>query len=165
MEFCQTGDSLILLLHEDNSHVLLTPDLDIDRDTLRMWQASPLAPTSTIQTLLRDQIRSVREQMNNSYGVLNGQPEAVRFISHGWHDLDRVTDILLFTDGLFLPKEEPGQDHDWQEFAALYRQGDLAAVRNVVRDLQKKDPGCIRYPRFKKHDDIAAAAIKLYPDY
>lgn len=161
MEYCQTGDSLILLLLKDGSCRLVTPDLDIDRDTLQMWQASPTASRGSIHELLAEQIHRVRLQMNIDYGVLNGQPEAMDFVHHGRVDLEQVTDVLLFTDGLLLPREDPMARHDWQRFTALYRKGCLTAIREQVRTLQQQDPQCRTYPRFKRHDDIAAIAIGL----
>lgn len=161
MEYCQTGDSLILLLFEGGSFELVTPDLDIDRDTLQMWRSSPLSHTSSIHELLAEQLQRVRLRMNRDYGVLNGQPEAMHFVDHGWVSLDNVTDIVLFTDGLFLPREDPYEEQDWQRFINLYRQGGLTAIRDHVRALQQQDPKCLKYPRFKQHDDIAAVAVEM----
>jgi len=161
-EYCQTGDAVILLLLDDGSFHLVTPHIDIDRETLQLWKESPAAKTATIHDLLAEQICRVRLQMNVSYGVLNGEPEAMNFLRHGCHQLAGVSDILLFTDGLFLPRENPLESDDWQFLADLYRSGGLQAVRDHVRRLQRKDPACRKYPRFKQHDDIAAVAIQLY---
>lgn len=111
---------------------------------------------------LAAQIERVRLQMNISYGVLNGEPEAVNFLHHGRYQLTGITDILLFTDGLFLPKEDPLAGNDWQGLVDLYRHGGLQAVRDHVRLLQRDDPDCRCYPRFKRHDDIAAVAIQFH---
>lgn len=160
-EYCQTGDAKILLLRHDGGYHMVTPEVDIDRETLAMWQSTPATPTDSIHDLLADQIHKVRLRMNVSYGVLNGETEALHFLCHGHHELTGVSDILLFTDGLFPPRENPLAADDWQCLAALYRAGGLKAVRNHVRRLQKEDPTCRRYPRFKRHDDIAAVAIRL----
>ena len=161
-EYCQTGDAMILLIRDDGSHRLVVPETDIDRETLHLWKKASPAPATTIQELLADQIHRVRLQMNISYGVLNGEPEAVRFLRHGYVDLAGVGDVLLFTDGLFLPRENPRENDDWQRLADLYCGGGLQAVRNHVRRLQREDPTCRKYPRFKQHDDIAAVAIRLH---
>lgn len=161
LEYCQTGDALILFIHNDGSYRVVTPDIDIDRETLRLWRDSEEMLSASIQDVLADQIQRVRLQMNISYGVLNGEPEALNFLRHGHEELDNVSDILLFTDGLFLPRENPLEDSDWDSFVNLYRQGGLQAVRDYVRRLQCKDPALKIYPRFKLHDDIAAVAIKL----
>ncbi|TKB25352.1 protein phosphatase 2C domain-containing protein [Desulfopila sp. IMCC35006] len=159
LEYCQTGDALILFVLKDGSYKIITPDIDIDRDTLQMWQEMQVSPDARIHEVLADQINKVRLEMNVTYGVLNGEPEALAFIRHGYENLADVSDILLFTDGLQLPRENPLEDHDWQSFVKLYRQGGLQAVRDHVRYLQQLDPHCRKYPRFKIHDDIAAVAI------
>ncbi len=161
-EYCQTGDALILLIDSDGGFFLVTPEIDIDRETLHLWKNTPDARTAAIHDVLADQIQRVRLQMNVSYGVLNGEPEAVNFLRHGYHDLAGVSDILLFTDGLFLPRENPLAHDDWQSLVDLYRLGGLQAIRDHVRRLQQEDPACRKYPRFKQHDDIAAVAIQLH---
>ncbi len=159
LEYCQTGDALILLIRRDGSYQVVTPDLDIDRETLQLWKEMQVAPDARIHEVLADQIQQIRLEMNKSYGVLNGEPEALDFIRHGYEDLADVSDILLFTDGLHLPRENPQEEHDWQTFVDLYKKGGLQALRDHVRQLQLEDPACRKYPRFKLHDDIAAVAI------
>jgi hypothetical protein len=165
LEYCQTGDAQIVLLMSDGSYRIVTPDVDIDRETLRLWQETDAAPGVAIQDVLAEQIHKVRLQMNISYGVLNGEPAAMNFLRHGYEDRTGVSDILLFTDGLFLPRENPQEDNDWQTFVELYRRGGLQAVRDRVRGLQENDPGCRTYPRFKQHDDIAAVAVRLHEPF
>jgi len=159
IEYCQTGDAVIMLVLRDGSCRVITPDVDIDRETLHIWKNMQVESGMRIQEVLADQIRNVRLGMNISYGVLNGEPEALDFIRYGYKDLTDVSDILLFTDGLHLPRENPLAEHDWQSFVTLYRRGGLTAVRDHIRCLQQQDPECRKYPRFKVHDDIAAIAI------
>jgi hypothetical protein len=162
LEYCSTGDALLMLIYEDNSYSFLTPDVDIDRETLMLWKklnSSTKSKKKSIYTALNKQISKVRQQMNREYGVLNGESEAVDFIGHGTCDLTGVTDILLFTDGLYLPKEEPGQASDWMMFTDLYQQQGLQGIKDHVRSLQNSDPDLTLYPRFKLHDDIAAISI------
>lgn len=159
LEYCQTGDALILFILNDGSHRMVTPDIDIDRDTLQLWKEMQQSSAADIHEALAEQIQKVRMEMNISYGVLNGEPEALDFLRHGYEDLTDVNDILLFTDGLHLPRENPAKEHDWQSFVDIYRLGGLQALRNHIRLLQQQDPDCRKYPRFKLHDDIAAVAI------
>lgn len=159
LEYCQTGDALIVCILKDGGYKMLTPDIDIDRETLQLWKEMQLPPDALIHEVLAEQISKIRLEMNISYGVLNGEPAAMDFIRHGYEDLTEVSDILLFTDGLQLPRENPLEEHDWQTFVELYKLGGLQALRNHVRHLQQQDPACRKYPRFKLHDDIAAVAI------
>lgn len=164
LEYCFTGDALIMLFYEDDSYTFLTPDVDIDRETLILWKklnSSAKSEKKSVYTALNKQIRKVRLQMNREYGVLNGEPAAVDFIGHGTCDLTGVTDILLFTDGLYLPKEDPTQMSDWTTFVDLYQKQGLQGVRDHVRSLQHSDPDLTVYPRFKLHDDIAAISLGL----
>ncbi len=160
-QYCQTGDAVILLLLEDGGYRLVTPEVDIDRHTLQLWKDLPKSEGAAIHDVLAEQIRQVRLQMNVTYGVLNGEPEALRFLCHGHEELTGVSDILLFTDGLFLPRENPEDKTDWHLLAELYRRGGLEHLHRYVRRLQRDDPSCRKYPRFKQHDDIAAVAIQL----
>ncbi len=161
LEFCQIGDCLIMLVRNDGSFTLLTPDTAHDRETLSLWKDSDVPAGITIQDLLSDQIRTIRNNMNIFYGILNGEPEAVHFLRHGRESLDGVEAVLLFSDGLFLPKEDPNQLDNWSLFVDLYLSGGLPAIHERVRSVELRDPGCRLYPRFKKHDDIAAIAIKF----
>jgi len=163
-EYCQTGDAHVLVIRNDGSYQLVTPDIDIDGETLSIWKHSEFQTGTTIHTALAEQILKVRLKMNREYGVLNGEEEAMTFIRHGFVDLDDVTDILLFTDGLFLPREELDGKQNWSALVDLYQHGGLPAIHHRVRSLQKTDLHCRRYPRFKCHDDIAAVAIRLEPE-
>ena len=158
-DFCQIGDCLILVVRNDGSFTLLTPDTAHDRETLSLWKNSHAPAGITIHELLSEQIRAIRNKMNVFYGVLNGEPEAVHFLRHGRESLVGVQSVLLFSDGLFLPKEDPHQLDNWSLFVDLYLSGGLAAIHEEVRSLELQDPECRLYPRFKKHDDIAAIAI------
>lgn len=160
-EYCHTGDSMILLLYADGSHLVLTPEVDVDGETLQAWKNSP-ASSQPIHICLADQIAAVRLQMNTRYGVLNGEPAAMGFLGHGCHSLAGISDIILFTDGLMLPRETPWRPTDWRWFADLYRLGGLHKIRDQVRGLQRQDPECRRFPRFKVHDDIGAVAISFH---
>jgi len=160
-EYCQTGDAQILAIKEDGCHHLITPEHEIDGTTLSMWKDIDAPPGTAVHDLLADQIREVRLQMNRTYGVLNGEPEALHFLRHGSIDLEGIHDILLVTDGLFLPREDPFAEHDWPLFVDLYRYGGLSSIHSHIKTLQHSDPDCRRYPRFKHHDDIAAVAIHL----
>lgn len=161
LEFCQTGDSLIMAINSDGSHKLLTPEIDIDGETMKLWQRSAGIAEESIYSTLRQQIRKVRLQMNRQYGVLNGEPEAVSFFNHGRVSLDSVSDIILFTDGLYLPKKDPDQPTDWATFVSIYRAEGLGGLKHYVKELQRQDPNLTRFPRFKIHDDIAAVSLQL----
>lgn len=162
IEWVQTGDSLLLLIYDDGHYQIPVTDYDHDRETLLMWKdAAASAGERKIFDLLKDQIRKTREMMNVTYGVLNGEADYARFLNTGKVPKDRVKHILLFTDGLFLPSAHPDREPDFDTFVSLFLSGGLKALRNHVRDVERSDPECKTYPRFKPHDDIAAVAVSF----
>lgn len=48
---------------------------------------------------------------------------------------------------------------NWKKFVELFNQGGLGAIEAHVRQLEKSDPNCWQYPRYKTHDDLAAISI------
>jgi serine/threonine protein phosphatase PrpC len=162
IEWVQTGDSLLLLIYEDGRfHVPIT-DFDHDRETLTMWkEMADVHPGEKIFDVLGDQILKIRTHMNETYGVLNGESSFQRFLNTGKAPRKNVKHILLFTDGLFLPSENPETETDFQMFVDIFLAGGLQALRDHVRTLEESDPHCRTYPRFKPHDDIAAISISF----
>ena len=160
-EWLQIGDCLVLVIYENGTHQVLTDDFDHDLATLRLWQACMDNTSESIFSALKDQILHVRSRMNLDYGVLNGEKEAVSFFKSGSMKLDGIRHIVLFTDGLFIPKQKPEERTNFALFAKLFQMGGLASVRDYVRSIEKTDVACRRYPRFKPHDDIAAISLSM----
>jgi serine/threonine protein phosphatase PrpC len=160
LHWCQSGDCTILLLYRDGSSRRVTPLPGQDSEVLARWQQLGGAKETTIHQLLGEQIAAVRRKMNRTFGSLNGEPEAMEFLACGTEDIEPVAEIILFTDGLFPPSPDPHSPFDENKFISLYRSGGLRGVREVIRNIQRGDPGCFRYPRFKLHDDIAAVSLR-----
>ena len=159
IEWVQSGDSLILTIDDDHSYQVLVPDHCHDMETLCMWRDMAACGNPAIFDSLKEQIIAVRRRVNVTYGALNGESEALDFISRGRQNLAGIRHILLFTDGLFIPQEHPEHGHRLDELVERFLDGGLQAVYRYVHELQIGDPFCHRYPRFKPHDDIAAVAI------
>lgn len=160
INWCQTGDCMILLVYEDGTSRRLTTLPGQDVEVLKKWQRIGARAEGTIHQVLAEDITAVRQTMNRNFGVLNGEHEALDFIASGTVEDDRVSTILLFSDGLFPPSDNPDKGFDENLFVDLYRNGGLKRVKNHVRTLQVEDPHCYRYPRFKTFDDISAVALK-----
>jgi hypothetical protein len=139
---------------------LLTELPGQDREVLKTWQQIGARSSGTIQQSLAAEIAAVRGRMNKEFGVLNGENEALKFVSSGTVEAAQISDVLLFSDGLFPPSTSPDNLFDADLFVQLYKNGGLKHIRNHVRSLQKDDPGCYRYPRFKMYDDISGVALK-----
>lgn len=160
-DWLQIGDSLILTISHDGSFRLLANDYEHDLETMILWQKLASQQTENIRSTLNDQIFKVRNEMNVHYGALDGEQEMDKFLEHGAATLDDVAHVILFTDGLFIPKEDPRQPDDFKTFVELFLDGGLKKVQNYVREQEDSDPKCWRYPRFKQHDDIAAVALSF----
>jgi hypothetical protein len=160
-DWLQIGDSLILTISHDRSFRLLIDDYDHDLETMIMWQELVSRQTENIRSVLNEQLLSLRNKMNVDYGTLDGEKEMEGFLKHGVVALDEVAHIIIFTDGLFIPKEDPRQPDDFKTFVDLFLDGGLKQVHSYVRKQETSDPKCWRYPRFKQHDDIAAIALSF----
>lgn len=158
-EWVQSGDCLILVIFEDDTHEVLIEGFDHDQKTLQLWKEISETSDDTLMDAMRDQIIKVRSEMNITYGVLNGEQEALRFLNHGEKSLKGVKSIVLFTDGLFIPKEDPAETPDFDLFTQLFQEGGLTHLKNYIRAIEETDRECRVYPRFKAHDDIAAIAL------
>ena len=157
LEWFQTGDAHGLLFYNDGSFRALADREDHDFETLTMLKLEKFKFNAAI----KDQIKKVRSKMNRSYGVLNGEPEALDFTQKGFESLEDVTSILLFTDGLQLPSTTPAQEKSFSRLAQKFKKDGLMGVKESIRKIESQDPDIRRYPRFKCHDDIAAIAVHL----
>ena len=160
ISWCQTGDCVILLVYEDGTSRRLTGLPGQDGEILKKWQRIGARTEGTIHQVMAKEIMAVRHTMNRNFGVLNGESEALDFLASGTVVDERIAHLLLFSDGLFPPSENPDNGFEEARFVDLYLDGGLQQVRDHVRMLQRQDPGCYRYPRFKKYDDISAIALR-----
>lgn len=177
LEWVQAGDAVILLLYNNGSHKVLVDREDHDYETLTLWKdlvedrandknirvadGSSGQGLFAIKQALAPQIKKVRLGMNITYGALNGESKAEDFLNQGTEILDAVTDVLLFTDGLSIPKEIPDKHKDYVPLVNAYLSSGLKGLRDMIRQKEKTDPLCLAFPRFKCHDDIAAIAVTI----
>ncbi|MCP3940762.1 MAG: hypothetical protein GY710_04680 [Desulfobacteraceae bacterium] len=157
LEWLQTGDSYILIIYEDNSHKVLVDQEDHDYETLCMLKKEKNKTLSN--PVIKTQVAKIRSHMNKTYGVLNGDPRAEKFMHTGFIGLDHVQTILLFTDGLTLPSETPKKKKDFSPLVELFQDLGLKGLHQHIRKMEEQDPQSDKFPRFKCHDDIAAIAI------
>lgn len=161
LEWLQTGDSDIILIFKDGSYQVMVETPNHDYETLNHWKNICNRENESIFKALKDQIIAVRNKMNITYGVLNGEDAALNLMKFGSHSIEKVRDILLFTDGLKIPSTEISYQNNYDELVNVYLSSGLKGLRDYVRELEKTDPTCRQFPRFKQHDDIAAISISL----
>ncbi len=160
-DWVQISDSLILIIYNDNSYKLLWKDYSQDKEMLIMWKRLADKKTKNIRKLLSEQIINVRNHANISYGLLNGEKGMADFLSKGTEPFKKVKHILLFTDGLFIPKKDPKDKNHFDMFVKLFLEGGLNRIKDYIREKEKEDPECWKYPRTKQHDDITAISISF----
>jgi hypothetical protein len=159
-EFFQVSDSIILLIMRDGSFRLPASPKDHDAHVLTKWKKMGTPNLPPLEAL-REDLLALRLRMNEDYGVMDGESEACGFFNAGKLKVQGISHILLFTDGLFIPKENPKAEHNWGEFVRVYKKGGLKGVLKQVRGMEDSDPYMLRYPRYKLHDDASAIAITL----
>lgn len=160
-EWLQISDSNIIVIYKDGSYKRMVEDSDHDEDVLLEWKALAEKGERDIAEKLFPSFVALRNKMNVEYGVISGDDEMKEFINEGEESLDGVSDIIIFTDGLLIPKNDPREKDDISKIVELYKRGRLEAIKDYVRTLENQDPDCVKFPRVKKHDDATAIAISF----
>jgi serine/threonine protein phosphatase PrpC len=159
VDLLQVGDSVILLLYKNGHSEAPLGYHDHDIQVMREWRQLADSGASNIRDIVADDVIKLRESANIAYGMLNGDKRLRNFLKTGRSSLKDVTTILLLTDGMFIPKADPDAAENWEEYARLYQQKGLEGIYALVRNKELSDPGLIKYPRYKLHDDASAVAI------
>ena len=160
VEWLTVSDSTIMVFDTDRGHRLVGDFHDHDVHTLKLWKEHAARGVEKISEKLMDVMIENRKRLNVDFGALDGEPGFVHFVQRGSFSLENITHVVLSTDGLFVPTEDP-EDKGWDQFAALYLEGGLKRIRDFVRKREQSDPKCWTYPRFKCHDDIGAIALRF----
>jgi serine/threonine protein phosphatase PrpC len=160
-EWLQIGDSVILLIKSDGTFELLVPYHDHDQELLSVCKAlSEKGEKDPHAIIVADgQAQALREKINVTFGDFTGEDEAMRWVKSGTRSLEGIDYILLYTDGLLIPKEDPKAPNDWGKTVQLFLEGGLGNIARHVRIRQDGDPFCAKYTRYRQYDDIAAIAL------
>lgn len=165
IDLLQIADSVAIVVYEDGGAEAPLGLYDHDEETMQLWK-SMAAEGMTGSEIMQDdrmkaQIKSKRSESNVTYGVLNGEEDAVRFVRSITIPAEGVAKVILLSDGMFIPKEDPQTPDDWSVYAQLEEEGGVRAILEHVRAIEATDPDCVRYPRFKKNDDASGAVLDL----
>jgi hypothetical protein len=165
VDLAQIADSVAIIVYEDGRAEAPLGLYDQDEESMQLWQQMTAEGMKGSEILADDrmktQIRSKRSESNVTYGVLNGEADAAKFVRSMTIPAEGVAKVILLSDGMFVPKTDPGATEDWQIYAQLEEQGGVKAILDHVREVEATDPDCVRYPRFKEHDDGTGAVLKL----
>lgn len=161
LEYIQVGDSPIIIINKDGTHEVIMSSNNSDKEALLLWMR--LTHEEKIREWwkdkrMMDQLLKDRHRANIRFGTLNEEKEVFKFIKTGIRQVNNIKNILITTDGLFLPQENPSEGEKIEELIALYQKIGLKRLKDHVREIEIKDTQ-FKYPRFKQHDDIAAISI------
>lgn len=159
-DWVQVSDTNILVLYANGSYRLLVKDYDHDRKTNIMLRGMVDSGVKDLWVGILGQLKANRLRSNIDYGFIAGESE-VRFVRSGTETLNGVSDILVFSDGLLFPREDPRSEDDIGAIARAYREGGLGGWLSRVRGIEDTDPETRRYIRFKPHDDATAIAVRI----
>lgn len=163
VEMLQCADSVVITIDKQGrAHVPLDYH-DQDLPAMLEWQRLIRSgvPLDDVAARIRPMTIDTRRQVNVTFGTLNGDPRAENFALHTVLPRRNIAHILLLTDGMYIPKENPAAAENWQQYADIYLHGGLDELFATVRSMEASDPDCIRYPRYKLHDDASGVAIAL----
>ncbi|MBP2335915.1 protein phosphatase 2C domain-containing protein [Saccharothrix coeruleofusca] len=94
----------------------------------------------------------------DGFWVAEADPEAARHASRASWPREEVGALLLATDGVSCGVTDYGL-LTWPEALDLARSRGPRAVLDVVREAEATDPGGVRWPRAKRHDDQALVLV------
>lgn len=154
------SDSIILVAYKDGTHELLVENYGHDQKNLALMKALAEKGVESPRAAINDRLIQARRGLNVTYGVVAGE-DRIGFLHKGTKSLENVVQILIFSDGMLMPKEDPGARDDFDLILKEYNKGGLKGWLSRVRDMEDSDPESRRYVRFKPHDDATAVAISF----
>jgi hypothetical protein len=98
-----------------------------------------------------------RRNRPGGYGVIEADRACLAFAEY--MELDEPSSVLLTSDGFFRLVDYYGQISETDLLARSGRDGELARLYDMMRELEDGDPDGARYPRFKPKDDASAIAL------
>lgn len=161
IEYLRIGDCPILLIDKNNKIKSFFFEHDAENKMLRKKLILEGVKNVNKDHRVIDQDLKNRRNTNIVYGTLNGEKEALKFVETGAFPRNNLKYILIFSDGMIIPKSDPEAPEDFRKIVDLFIEGGLENVKEYVRKTEDSDPDCTKYPRFKQHDDLTAIAITL----
>ncbi|MCO8161236.1 protein phosphatase 2C domain-containing protein [Pseudomonas sp. 21LCFQ010] len=161
------GDSLVcgfmadcIVLHRSAAGIaFLTPQPDRERERAEAAALGPGTGAAAVRSpeVLADR-RAARERPKAVLGIDAGHArintEYVRVpVAQG-------DDLLLLSDG-FAALFDTYQAYDPAGFVAQVLQHGLAPLARQLRDIERQDAACLRYPRFKASDDATGLWLRV----
>lgn len=163
IELLQCADSVAIVIDKAGRATVPLGYHDQDLPEMLEWKrlAEKGMKGDEIHQLIRPRTIEKRRQVNETFGTMNGDTRAQEFAFTSSIARTGIAHIILLTDGMFVPKEDPEAEEDWQQYADIFLQGGIRELFSIVRKIESSDPNLTRYPRYKLHDDASAVAITL----
>jgi Protein phosphatase 2C len=122
-------------------------------------RASGLSDIRAISARLRAELFANRRRRNREggYGVLAADRACLAFVEH--MPLVDPRSALMASDGFFRLVDHYSEATEQELLARASGDGGIAALYERLRAIERGDPECRRYPRFKPADDASAIAL------
>lgn len=161
LSYAQITDAMIIVIYKNWTHSILWEDSNHDEPTLTEWKK--LGDLTQIEKRKKVDwlIRKVRNTQNIDYWVLSWEEWYEKFLNTWEIEIENIAHVLLFTDGLIPPTLDPKDKPNYNTFVKKFLSWWISATHDWLFGLEESDPECIKYPRFKKHDDAAIISISF----
>ncbi|KQM57177.1 MULTISPECIES: hypothetical protein [unclassified Sphingomonas] len=126
-------------------------------------QAAALGPGIGAVKLGTEAVLQDRRQSRSRPGqrVLSIDAAAtLAILGHARFDIAVGDELLLMSDGMVALVDAYGR-HDADSLFAAVRAHGLAALGTELRDIERDDAACLRFPRFKVSDDATALWLRI----
>ena len=147
-DWIQVSDTLILVQYTDGTYKLLAKDYDHDKEILMLMKDLGEKGAENPRASVAPNLEQLRRHLNITYGVIAGENE-IKFLNTGKESLKKVKTILLFSDGLLIPKSDLNKEDDIETLVREYGKGGLQGWLKYIRAIERNDPKLSTYPRYK----------------
>jgi Protein phosphatase 2C len=133
-------------------------DLWLKEESARRREAGSLDIKSLLVEF-QPQLAAARKSRNmpSGYSILEAHPRTIEFAEY--LELGSPVDVLLCTDGYYRAVDHYSQYSDEELLAACARSGGVDHILQGIRAVEKADPNCQVYLRFKPADDATALML------
>ncbi|SDQ17389.1 protein phosphatase 2C domain-containing protein [Virgibacillus salinus] len=168
-DYFHAGDCMLFLKYESDEIRTVTHDLVqyLDKEAIsELVKLREEAGNDLDLKELREKVKPTllrnRDKLNSAdgYSVIDGSDKAFDYIEYGRIPLNRVTGILLLSDGLLLPTELD-EINAWSKTAQIAFDNGLEGLLDEVEKREEEDPQCMKYPRMKQRDDKTGVLVEL----
>jgi hypothetical protein len=127
-------------------------------------RAGGLSDIKAISARLQPELFANRRRRNREggYGVIAADRACLAFVEH--MSLDDPRAALMASDGFFRLVDHYHDAIEQELLAEASDNGGIAALYDRLRAIERSDPQCRKFPRFKPADDASAIALVASSD-